>query len=187
MIMRVRILSIAVLASAIFVLAPPVLQAQEAFTATASMKSEAGGATAPVRITIDRLSTEAERTAVVEALKGGGSAAVKTALAGAKDIGMLEAGGHKTPIRYAWSRPTGSGRIVTVATSEPIVHLGAGLPNAKPKAGYDFAVALLVLDGAGSGHGEFAPAAQLKVDGGAVVLGDYGADKVWLKNVAKAK
>jgi hypothetical protein len=105
-----------------------------------------------------------------------------------KDAGTIEVGQRKTAIKYAYSRPTGDGRLVTVITAEPIVFLGAGLPEAKPKAGHDVAAALLVLDGSGAGHGELAPAATIKTnESGAVVVDDYGDAKVWLKDVAKAK
>jgi hypothetical protein len=164
------------------------MAAAEVFTATASMTSEGGGKTAPVKITIDRFATEAERAPVVNALKTGGTGAVKAALEKMPGLGTFEVGGHRFPIRYAYPRATSGGRIVTVVMAEPIKHLGADLPAAKPRAGYDLAVALLVLDSSDAGVGEFAPAAQITVnDAGAVVLSDYGADKVWLKGVAKAK
>jgi hypothetical protein len=160
--------------------------AAEIFTANASMTSEGAAKTAPVKITIDRFATEAERAPVVNALKTGGNSAVKAALEKMPGLGTFEVAGHKFPIRYAYPRATSAGRVVTVVMAEPIKHLGADLPAAKPKAGYDLAVALLVLDGSDKGVGEFAPAAQIKVnDAGAVVLSDYGADKVWLKDVAK--
>ena len=160
----------------------------ESYTATASMTSEAGAKTAPVQISIERYATEGERAPIVNALKTGGTPAVKAALSKMPDLGMLEVGGKKFPIKYAYPRSTGAGRIVTVVMAEPIIHLGSGLPDAKPKEGYDLAVALLILDASDGGVGEFAPAAQIKLnEAGAVVLADYGADKVWLKGVAKAK
>ncbi len=162
--------------------------AGEAFTATASVKSEAKSGTAPVRIAIEAFSTEAERDSVMNALKSGGTPAVKDLLAKMRDRGVLEVGERRAPIKYAGTRPVGSGRIVTVLTAEPLLHMGSGLPDAKPSAGYDVAVALLVLDANSEGHGELAPAAKVKTnESGAVVIEDYGAAKVWLKGVAKAK
>lgn len=190
--MKPSVLSVGTLVLAGWALVAPEATGQaagEAFTATASVKAESGSAkTAPVRISVERFATETERASVVDALKSGGTPAVKTVLSKMNAMGTLEVGGHKTPIKYAYTRPTGSGRLVTVVTAEPVVHLGAGLPDAKPRAGYDLAVVLLVLDAGGAGDGEFAPAAQLKVnESGALVIADYGADKVWLKGVAKAK
>jgi len=187
---KIPVVSLAVLAfagSALIPAAVPGQSAGEAFVATASV-SESGGATAPVRISIERFATEAERESVVGAVKSGGTAAVKAELAKAKDAGTIEIGGRKTPIKYAFARPTGSGRIVTVVTAQPILFLGAALPSPKPKAGFDLGVALLILDATGAGSGEFAPAAKVGTnDAGAIVISDYGDAKIWLKGVAKAK
>ena len=188
--MKIPVFSLAVLAfagSALIPAAVPGQSAAEAFTATASV-SEGGGATAPVRISIERFTTEKEREGVVGAVKSGGTAAVKAELAKAKDAGTIEVGGRKTPIKYAYARPTGSGRIVTVVTAEPILFLGSALPSPKPKAGFDLGVALLILDATGAGSGEFAPAAKVKTnEAGAIVISDYGDSKIWRKEVAKAK
>jgi hypothetical protein len=125
---------------------------------------------------------------MVGAVKSGGTPAVKAALEKMRDAGTLELGGNKAPIKYARARSTGSGRLITVVTAEPVLHIGAGLPDANPKAGYDLAVALLILDANGAGHGELAPAAQVKAnESGALVISDYGAAKVWLKGIARAK
>jgi hypothetical protein len=179
---------IGLLCAAMAMAGSAVVLAGESFTATASMKTDAASATAAVKISIDRYATEKERTAVMAALKSGGTAGLREAVAKMKDAGTIEVGQRKTAIKYAYSRPTGDGRLVTVITAEPIAFLGAGLPEAKPKAGHDVAAALLVLDGSGAGHGELAPAATIKTnESGAVVVDDYGDAKVWLKDVAKAK
>ena len=173
------------------ILAPSAASAQaggETFTATASAKSADASATAKVTVAIERFATEAERAALVKALKEGGTAAARPVLSGMKDSGYLELGQRRTPIKYAYARSTGSGRLITVVTAQPILFLGAGLPEAKPKSGYDFAVAILDLDASGKGEGELAPAAKVKMnESGAVVIDDYGAEKVWLKSVAPAK
>ena len=162
--------------------------APEAFTATASVKTGKTPATAPVRITIDRYSTEAERSAVMSAVRSGGTHALREVVAKMEDAGAFQFGEKKTPIKYAYARSTGSGRIVTLITADPITNIGPGMPEFKPKAGHDVAAALLVLDFKGGGHGEFAPAATLKANkSAAIVVEDYGAAKVWLKNIAKTK
>jgi hypothetical protein len=189
--MKYPVLSLAALALVGSALAPAAVPGQpagEAFTATASVKSDAGSATAPVRISIERFATDAEQATIVGALKSGGTPAVKAALEKMKDAGTLELGEKKVPVKYARARSTGSGRIITVLTAEPVLHIGAGLPDAKPKAGYDLAVALLILDANGAGHGELDPAAKVKANAsGAIVISDYGAAKVWLKGIARAK
>jgi hypothetical protein len=188
---RVATLAKAALAAATLALLAPASFGQtgsETFTATASVKSEVKSGTAPVRIRIQEYSDTADRDAAMSALKAGGSPALRDALSKMKIRGSLEVGDMKAPIRYAFSRPTGAGRIVTVVTAEPIRHLGGGLPDAKPTAGYDLAVALLILEGSPDDHGELSPAAKVKLDEtGAIVIDDYGVVKVWLKGVTKAK
>jgi hypothetical protein len=161
--------------------------APETFTATATVRNGEVVATAPVVVTITRYATTAERDAVLAAVGGGGAAAVRNLLAAAKDAGFVQVGGRKTPIKFAGERPTSSGRLVTVITGEPIAHLGAGLPSAKPRDEYAVGVAILTLDGAG-GLGELAPAAKVGVDaGGALLIEDYGPTVVWLNGLTRAK
>lgn len=163
--------------------APP-----ETFSATASVKHGAASAAAPVTVTITRYASAAERAAVMKAVRDGGSAAVRTALAALPDAGFIQLGERRTAIRFAGERTTGSGRLITVVTGEPILFLGAGVPAAKPRTGFDVAVALLDVNGNGGGSGELAPAAKVGVDeGGAVLIEDYGATVVWLKDLARAK
>ena len=61
------------------------------------------------------------------------------------------------------------------------------MPDAKPKAGYDVAVVIFEVDGAGKGDaGDFAPAAKVKFDDrGALVVEDYAAEAVRLMGIAK--
>ena len=77
--------------------------------------------------------------------------------------------------------------MVTVISDKPIGYLGEKLPNPKPKAGYDLAFALLNLPGSGKGSGELGPAAKVKIEAGAVVTEDYGAEVVTLKDVEMKK
>jgi len=131
--------------------------------------------------------TTAERDSLLAAFKSGDAAALKKALAAQPTLGYVEGGTKvKVPVKFAFPRSTGGGKIVTIVCNEPIVHIGGDVPNAKPKAGYDVAYVLLVLDADGKGTGEVAPAAKLKIrDDGALVTEDYGADTVWLKDVVR--
>ena len=104
------------------------------------------------------------------------------------DIGYIELAGTKTPIKYAHAQPANGGRLMTVLTGKAILHIGADMPDAKPKQGYDLAFALLVLDADNKGHGELSPASKIKMDAnGAIVTEDYGPATVHLTDVAKAK
>lgn len=65
--------------------------------------------------------------------------------------------------------------------------VGAGVPGAKPKEGYDFAVIDIVVDGKGTGSGTIAPAAKITTKQGAFVVEDYGVEVVRLTAVKKTK
>jgi hypothetical protein len=160
----------------------------ETFTATASVKRGGASASAPVTVTVTRYASAAERAAVMKAARSGGTAAVRTALAALPAAGFIQLGERRTPIRFAGERSTGSGRLVTVVTAEPILFVGAGIPESKPLTGFDVAVAMLDLQANGAGLGELAPAARVGLDeGGAFLIEDYGATVVWLKDLTRAK
>jgi hypothetical protein len=160
----------------------------ETFTATASVKRGAASAAAPITVTVTRYATAAERAAVMKAVRDGGAAAVRTALAAMPTAGFIQLGERRTDIKFAGERTTGSGRLVTLVTAEPILFVGAGIPAAKPMNGFDVAVAMLDLQADGGGLGELAPAAKVGLDeGGAFLIEDYGATVVWLKDLARKK
>jgi len=160
----------------------------ETYNATASVKTAAGATmTAPVVITIDRWTNDADREKAVAALKAGGTTGLQKQLAGTPAVGTLQVGEVKAPLHFARSLPVGGGKVVTVVTSKPVFYVGAGAPDAKAKAGYDVAVVLFQVDAAGKGDvGDFAPAAKVKMDDrGALVTEDYGAEAVRLEGIAK--
>jgi hypothetical protein len=161
----------------------------ETFTATASVKNRSAQATADLSAQVQRYTSEEDRGALIKALREGGMAAVQKRLASMPDAGYIQLGQRKTPIKYAGRRPLPDGQLVTVITAEPIVFLGAGLPDAKPAAGPHVAVAILdVKNGKESWMGELAPAAKIGVDeGGALLIEDYGSTVVWLNRLVRAK
>jgi hypothetical protein len=65
------------------------------------------------------------------------------------------------------------------------VQLGAGVPGAKPKEGYDFAIIDLEVDAAGTGSGSFAPAAKVTVKQGVFVVEDYSGELLKLTGVSR--
>src|SRR4051812_953050 len=157
-------------------IATAVLSAQSAgmtFTATATV-SVPGKASVPVTVHIDRFIADADRETVMATLKANDHAATTKALAGLPDVGYIKLGDKQTPLKYAYERPTADGRLITVVTAQPIFFVGGSAPQAKPKEGYDLALALLVLNGQNTGDGELAPAVRIKADNGAVVTDDYG-------------
>jgi len=166
--------------------------APEVYNATASLKTAAGvSMTAPVVVSISRWTTDSEREKVVAALKAGGTPALQKLVATLPDVGFLQVGQIKTPLRFARTLPVGEGKVVTVTTAQPVFYVGAGMPDAKPtdKAGYDVAVVIFQVDAAGKGDvGDFSPAAKVKFDErGALIVEDYAAEAVRLTGITKKK
>lgn len=158
------------------------------YSATASAKTAAGATiTVPVVVTITRWTTDAERQKAIDTLKAGGTAALKTLLGTMSDAGTILVGERRTSVKFARSLPTGGSELVTVIAAEPIVHLGAGVADAKPKAGYDLSLMTFDIGSSGKGtFGELAPAAKVKLNAdGAIVVEDYGAEVVRLTNIAR--
>jgi hypothetical protein len=168
--------------------AVPVAEAQaESFTAVAMAKgAKIGAGVANMTLTVERFATDAERDALLEAVKQGGTAAARTLLRGKADAGTLQLGSRPATIKYAYARETGGGRLLTLITADPIVLLGSGLPDAKPTAGYDLGLVLLEVAASGPGKGELVPAAKVKVDAqGAIVTEDYSGETVQLTEILK--
>lgn len=166
----------------------PAARAQaETLTASATVSTAAGAsARAPLTVVIERFATDAERDELLAAVTKGGTAAAKTLLAARRDAGSVQLGANKTPIKYAYARSTGGGRLVTVVTAEPIAFVGAGVPGAKPKAGYDLGLVMLEVAESSAGQGELVPAAKVRVgENGGIVTEDYGSEVVRLSNVVK--
>jgi hypothetical protein len=163
--------------------------AGEVFTATAAVKTPGGAAaTAPVTIAVDRKMPQSEVDALVAAFKTGGAAALRKGLAGVKPTGTVRVGaGEVMPTRFTLERVTGDGRLLTILTDKPLLFIGGSAPGAKPREGYDFAVIDIEVDGKGSGSGTIAPAAKIKMNQGAFVVEDYGAEVVRLTAVKKTK
>ena len=186
-----RTMSFTVLAAALLMAsaAPRGQTAGEVFTATASVKGAGGGsASAPVTITIDRKMSQSEASTLTAAFKSGGEAALRKALVGIAPTGSVKLGaGNPTQTRFTVERPTSKGRLITILSDQPLAFVGAGLPGAKPKEGYNIAVIDIEVDATGSGSGSLAPAAKVKMNGDAFVVDDYGTEAVQLTAVKKTK
>jgi hypothetical protein len=159
-------------------------------TATAAVKAAGGGsAGAPITVTIDRKLSEREAETLTAAFKRGGPAALRKALEGIAPTGSVRLGaGSVTPTRVTIERPIGGGRLLTILTDQPLLFLGAGVPGAKTKEGYDFAVIDIEVDAQGNGSGTLAPAAKIRMNQDAFVVEDYGGvEVVRLTAVKKTK
>jgi hypothetical protein len=191
MILRQTTMS-ACLAVAVSLACATLAQAQagaETFTATAKVKTAGGAeATAPVTITIDRKMPQAEADKLLAAFKSGGAAGLRKALAGVPPTGSVQlAGGPLTPARITIENPTEKGRLITIVTDKPLLFLGGGVPGAKAKDGYDFAVVDIEVDASGAGSGSVAPAAKVTLNGSAFVVEDYASEFIRLTGVKKVK
>jgi hypothetical protein len=158
------------------------VQGSETFSAIATVKT-AGGTTVttPIKVTIDRTTPQPEADTLVAAFKASGVEGLRKALKGVPPTGSIRVGDRPAvPTRITLERTTDKGRLLTIVTDAPLVFLGAGAPDAKPKSGYDFAVLDLEIGADGSGPGTLAPAARISVKGGAFVVEDYAAEIVRL-------
>jgi hypothetical protein len=164
-------------------------QTRETFAATATVTSAGGAtATAPLALTIDRKMSQTEADSLLAAFREGGAAGLRKALQGVAPTGSVTLGkGPATPTRLTVERSVEKGRLLTIVTDQPLLFLGASLPDAKTKAGHDFAVLDLEVDSRGQGTGTLAPAAKIAVKGGAFVVDDYGSELVRLTAVKTVK
>jgi hypothetical protein len=65
-----------------------------------------------------------------------------------------------------------------------MLFLGGGVPDAKPKSGFD--LGLVLLDTTGKGSGELVPATKIRVNAdGAIVTEDYSGEVISLSNVRR--
>ena len=159
--------------------------APESFRANAQVKGTDGAGAATLVIAVDRYNTEKDRAALQQALKTGNDAFL-AALRKMPAVGSLEAGGKKFPVHYAFQQTTDKGRTIVVVTGSPVFFVGGGAADAKPRAGYDVAVAQFQVDSVGLGSGAMAAAAKVKPGGPAgVEIEDYGTGAIKLVTVTR--
>jgi hypothetical protein len=159
----------------------------ETFTANATIKPAGGAAvSATLTATVGTFAGDADRNALLAAVKKGGTAA-RDFLAKRPDVGSIEVAGRSTPVKYAYAHPSGGDRVITIVTAEPIHFVVGAHPDTKAKAGHELGVVLIDLSQSAS-HGEVALAARIHADAqGAIVIDDYGDDVVRLTNVTARK
>src|SRR5215510_4818355 len=93
----------------------------ETFAAVASMKTAGGvSATAPLTVVVNQFASDADQAALVATVKSGNTASVREWLKKRPDAGTLQLGSRRVPIKYVYGRTTSDGRLITVATAEPI-------------------------------------------------------------------
>ncbi len=156
----------------------------ESFRARATVAAASASGGALLTINIDEYTPDRDIQAMEQALKSGGSAGFLEALRRAPAAGKLQIGNDTFTIRWARQKPTASGRVISIVTDAPVYFVGAGVPGAKPKTGYDLAVLQLKMDSTGVGEGTMAAAARVKPGGPTgVEIDDYAAEPVKLVSV----
>jgi hypothetical protein len=161
--------------------------APEMFTANLHVTgATAGAAAATILINIQRYTPDADRTAVLTALKTGEQEAFLTALRKAPEVGTVSVGNQKWVIRWAREQSTAKGRTIVLVTDQPVFFVGGGRVDAKPRAGYEVAVIQIQIDDVGLGNGSMAAAAKVKAGGETgVQIDDYGDKPIKLVTVVR--
>jgi hypothetical protein len=158
-------------------------------TATASAGPGAVGTlTVPMVVHIERYTPAHARTTMTDALKHSGYSGFLNALREAPVAGSLTIGDQNWTIRWARQLPSGDGRVVSIVTDKPVAFVGGGRTDAKPKAGYEVAVAQFTVDRSGHGTGTMAAAARVKPGGETGVrIDDYAEKPVTLTATVRAQ
>ena len=163
----------------------------EQFSVNAQASGEGGALASQFVISIDRYNTDQERDVLATALKQGGYPAFLPALRKSPLVGKITAGKQEFNIRYAYQKQTAAtatknGRTIVIVTDKPVYFVGGGKAEAKPREGYEVAVAQFDVDDVGLGSGTMAMAARVKPGGDAgVQIDDYADKPVQLTTVRK--
>ena len=158
--------------------------AADVYQGDVKFKNKAGKqVTAKLTITLDQTMPDEERLALVELSKTDPEAA-RTALAGKPQLGVIEAGDRRVPIRFASVYALDQGQNLVVISDEPMGFLGG---SNKSKKGFDLTYAMISVKASGEGKGEIRPAARIKwMESGAPAPVGYDNQIVWLENVTKS-
>lgn len=152
-----------------------------------SMAGGPGPSTGVLMVTIDRYTTDEELAADIEAFRAGGQQAVverwqkERPVVGrarfAQSLGI--------DVRAARSRPTPTGRHITVVTDRRI----GGIEMMRGLRSEDYPIGWIEadVDANGKGEGRMIPAAKLTVKDGALVIESYGSEPLRLVQVAMKK
>jgi hypothetical protein len=162
---------------------------KEHFVATAV---DLGGATGRAQtnqadIVINRWTPDAERDRLMDVLKEKGSADLLKVLQKEPAIGRISTPGSLSyDLRYARQIPgEDGGRRIVLATDRPIGFWEA--TSGGRTLDYPFTIIELRVDKDGNGEGKLSIAVKPTLNGNVLVLEDYAALPVLLKNVHKEK
>ena len=157
--------------------------AADVYQGTVNFKNAAGKkVTAQLTVTLDRTMPDEERRAVAEKVKSDPDSA-KAVLAAQPQLGVIEAGDKRVPIRFASGYSLDEGQNLIVLSDEPMGFLGG---SRKSKKGFDLTYAMISVKASGQGKGEIRPAARIKwMESGAPAPVGYDNQIVWIENVTK--
>jgi hypothetical protein len=160
--------------------------APETFNGTVQVSGEAGAAATSITIKLQQYSTDADRLAAEQALKGGGQDALIAALGKAPVAGTLTISGRSFEIRYARQERLPNGRTIVLVTDKPVYFAGGGSVDAKPREGYAVALLKFRMDDSGMGYnGTMAAAAKVKIGAGGVEVEDYAGKLFEIKTITR--
>jgi hypothetical protein len=160
--------------------------APETFNARATISTAAGKGDAYLTIHVEKYTSDRDRQEMQRALETGGSAGFLAALRKAPVAGRFDVGKQTFDIRWARQAPSGSGRVITLVIDRPVYFVGAGMPGAKSREGFDLAIVQLTMDSAGIGEGTMAAAARVKPGGPTgVQVDNYATAPVKLVSVTR--
>jgi hypothetical protein len=163
--------------------------APETFRASARVTNQAGlSGAAYVDIHIDKYSADKDRDAMVTTFKNGGYPALVDALRKAPQVGTVKVGADTFVVRWARAQRSGENkRTISVVTDKPMLFVGGGNVNAKPREGYELAIIQFDIDDAGVGSGTMAAAAKIKPGGpNGLQVDDYADQPVKLVNISRS-
>jgi hypothetical protein len=160
--------------------------AADVYQGTVKFKDAAGKpVTGKLTVTLDRTMPDAERLAIVEQVKSNPDSA-KSVLGGKPQLGVIEYGDRRVPIRYAYVYPLDDGENLIVISDEPMGFIGGAKKSASAKKGFDLTYAMISFRASGEGKGEIGPAAKIKwMESGAPAPVRYDNQIVWIENVTK--
>ena len=167
---------------------PPAAETFDLTAAASAGPGAVGTLTVPMVVQIDRYTPAHARTTMTDALKHSGYSGFLNALREAPIAGTLTIGDQKWTIRWARQLPSDGGRVISIVTDKPVAFIGGGRTDAKPRAGYEVAVAQFTIDRSGKGSGTMAAAARVKPGGETGVrIDDYAEKPVTLAASARAQ
>ena len=124
---------------------------------------------------------------MVATFKSGGFPALVTELRKAPAVGSVKMGSDTVVVRFAREqRASDTEGAITIVADHPMMFVGGGAVNAKPREGYELTVLQINMDDAGVGQGKMAAAAKVKPGGPTgLELDDYAEQPITLVNISR--